>query len=141
MLCRDAGVFLPVNRFSLRCWTTNTAIAPVLRVFMSKILRWISAQLGAWLDRLSYRIIGPLALLLAAAPVYPEPHLLETSRMLIRGELTEAIYIFDFFMHSSGLVLLGAKIGRDRLRNEDEAIEHITEPALSDDAEPKDRRE
>ncbi len=69
--------------------------------------------LGAWLDRLSYPIIVPLALLLAAAPFHPEPHLFETSRMLVAGELTEPIYIFDFLMHSAGLVLVGAKVIRD----------------------------
>ncbi len=84
---------------------------------MTAAFRWIGDHLGAWLDRLSYWIIGPLALLLALAPFYPEPHLWETSRMLVRGELTEPIYIFDFFMHSSGLVLVGAKIGRDLLRD------------------------
>lgn len=90
---------------------------------MTRALRWLGNRLGAWLDRLSYRIIGPLALLLAIAPLYPEPHLVETSRMLIRGELTEPIYIFDFFMHSSGLALVGAKIARDVLnkRNNDGA--------------------
>ncbi len=85
---------------------------------MTKRLRWIRVQLGAWLDRMSYWIIGPLALLLATAPFYPEPHLVETTAMLFRGELTEPIYIFDFLMHSAGLVLLGAKIGRDLLRSD-----------------------
>lgn len=80
---------------------------------MSDVLKWLATKLGAWLDRLSYPILVPLALLLAAAPVFPEPHLFETSRMLVAGELTEPIYIFDFFMHSAGLVLLAAKIGRD----------------------------
>ncbi len=82
---------------------------------MRKAAKWLTRKLGAWLDRLSYPILVPLALLLAAAPFFPEPHLFETSRMLVAGELTEPIYIFDFFMHSFGLVLLGAKIGRDLL--------------------------
>ncbi len=99
---------------------------------MTDVLDWIGQQLAALLDALSYRIIGPLALLLAAAPFYPEPHLVETSRMLVRGELTEPIYIFDFLMHSSGLVLVGAKIVRDVLRDEDEHDEDEKRDVVTD---------
>lgn len=84
---------------------------------MSKLLHWLATRTAALLDQLSYPIIIPLALLLAAAPVVPEPHLFETSRMLVAGELRGAAYIFDFFMHSAGLVIVAAKIGRDLRRH------------------------
>ena len=106
---------------------------------MRDALSWLANKLGAWLDRLSYPILVPLALLLAAAPFFPEPHLFETSRMLVAGELTEPIYIFDFFMHSAGLVLLAAKIGRDLWGDEgrkDDESESDTETS-----EPSDRND
>lgn len=71
-----------------------------------------------WLDALSYKLLVPLALLLALAPFTPEPHLVETTGMLFRGELTEPIYIFDFFMHGAGVFILALKVGADiRRRN------------------------
>ncbi|TXD34609.1 hypothetical protein FRC96_13405 [Lujinxingia vulgaris] len=71
-----------------------------------------------WLDALSYKLLIPLALLLALAPFKPEPHLVETTGMLVRGELTEPIYIFDFMMHGAGLFILALKVGVDiRRRN------------------------
>ncbi|RDV38641.1 hypothetical protein DV096_07470 [Bradymonadaceae bacterium TMQ3] len=71
-----------------------------------------------WLDALSYKLLIPLALLLALAPFNPEPHLVETTGMLVRGELTEPVYIFDFFMHGAGLFILALKVGADiRRRN------------------------
>ena len=85
---------------------------------MKKLLE----KLGAWLDSISYWFLVPVTLLLALAPFSPEPHLVETTGMLFRGELTEPIYIFDFFMHSSLIYLLAIKIFRDlRRRDDDEA--------------------
>src|SRR5690554_2013750 len=70
----------------------------------------------SWMDALSYKWIIPLALLLALAPGPPQPHLVETTGMLFRGELTEPIYIFDFLMHGAGLFVLVLKIGADLRR-------------------------
>lgn len=72
--------------------------------------------LGRWLDELSYKILVPLALLLAGAPFVPEPHLVETTTLLVQGRLTEPMYIFDFFMHGAGLFLVAAKITRDLVK-------------------------
>lgn len=72
--------------------------------------------LGRWLDGLSYKILVPLAILLAGAPFVPEPHLVETTTLLVQGRLTEPIYIFDFFMHGAGLFLVVAKITRDLVK-------------------------
>ena len=46
------------------------------------------------------------AIVMALAPFVPEPHLLEKLRMLVNGELTRAVDIFDLFWHSFLLVLL-----------------------------------
>ena len=73
-------------------------------------------KLGEWLDRLSYLILIPAALLLGLAPFIPEPHLLETTQMLFEGRLTEPIYIFDFLMHGFPTMLLLAKLARDGRR-------------------------
>lgn len=76
-------------------------------------MRKIFGKLGEWLDSISYWFLVPAALALALAPFVPEPHLVETTGMLFRGELTEPIYIFDFFMHSALLYLLAIRVYRD----------------------------
>ncbi len=82
---------------------------------MKKIL----TKLGEWLDSISYWFLVPAAVALALAPFVPEPHLVETTGMLFRGELTEPMYIFDFFMHSSLLYLLAIRVYRDVRRRRD----------------------
>lgn len=81
------------------------------------VIAGLADAVGRWLDRQSYLLLVALALMLALAPLIPRPHLVETTTMLVAGELTEAVYIFDFFMHSAGLVLVGAKVLRDRWRS------------------------
>ncbi len=59
--------------------------------------------------------LGPLViitLVMAFAPFVPEPHLLEKSRMLINGELTKGIDIFDLFWHSILIVILMIRLIR-----------------------------
>ena len=48
--------------------------------------------------------------MLALAPFFPEPHLLEKLRMLGSGELTRPIDIFDLFLHGTPLTLLLIKL-------------------------------
>ena len=71
----------------------------------------------AFLDKipLAYLIIG--AVLLGLAPFFPEPHLFEKMRMLISGELTRPVDIFDLLMHASLPVLLIAKLARMTFTN------------------------
>lgn len=85
-------------------------------------------KLGSWLDSISYWFLVPTAFLLALAPFTPEPHLVETTGMLLRGELTEGIYIFDFFMHSSLLYLVAIKIYRDLRRRRKDSITTADSP-------------
>ncbi len=58
------------------------------------------------IDKLPLIPLTLLAVFMSLAPFVPEPHLLEKSRMLVNGELTHAIDVFDLFWHSFFLVLL-----------------------------------
>jgi hypothetical protein len=51
-----------------------------------------------------------IAIFMALAPFSPEPHLVEKSRMLINGELSKAIDIFDLIWHSFFLILLALRL-------------------------------
>lgn len=61
------------------------------------------------LAQIPYTLLVPFALLLGLAPFQPEPHLVEKLRLLARGQLTQAIDIFDLLMHGAPLTLLVAK--------------------------------
>jgi hypothetical protein len=65
-----------------------------------------------WLDRVPLSLLLPAALLLAAAPFSPEPHLWEKLKMLAAGTLSRPIDIFDLLWHSWLLVLLVLKLAR-----------------------------
>jgi len=43
---------------------------------------------------------------MALAPFVPEPHLAEKIRMLVNGDLTRPVDIFDLFWHSFLIVIL-----------------------------------
>ena len=53
-------------------------------------------------------IIGSLTL--GLAPFSPQPHLFEKLQMLINGELTQAVDIFDFLLHGLFPALLLLKV-------------------------------
>jgi len=59
---------------------------------------------------LIYLVIG--AIFLGLAPFFPEPHLVEKTRMLINGTLTRPVDIFDLVMHASLPILLIIKLAR-----------------------------
>jgi len=61
----------------------------------------------------SYSFLVPVALALGLAPFVPEPHLVEKLRMLLAGELSRPIDIFDLFLHGTPLVVLLVKVGID----------------------------
>lgn len=62
-----------------------------------------------------------LALFLGLAPFFPEPHLVEKIRMLLVGELTKAIDIFDLLLHGAPWVLLLMKLSTKIRVNQSEA--------------------
>jgi len=53
----------------------------------------------ALLDKISYRVIIPLAILMFLAPFLPMPHALEKLSMLLNGTLNKPVDIFDLFFH------------------------------------------
>lgn len=65
-----------------------------------------------YIDRIPLLPLAIAAIFLSLAPFSPEPHLIEKSRMLINGELTKPIDIFDLFLHSFLLVLLAIRLVR-----------------------------
>ena len=65
-----------------------------------------------WLDNLPMTLLLPIAVVLALAPVTPEPPLWEKLKMLAAGELVKPIDIFDLFLHGTPLVLVVLKLLR-----------------------------
>ncbi|MEN8206215.1 MAG: RND transporter [Pseudomonadota bacterium] len=66
-----------------------------------------------WLDNIPYKMLVPLAIILALAPFAPEPHLWEKLKMLFAGTLSRPIDIFDLFLHGTPLVVLLLKLSLD----------------------------
>jgi hypothetical protein len=65
-----------------------------------------------WIDRIPLALLIFLAVWMAIAPVNPEPHLVEKSRMLIQGELTKPLDIFDILYHLAPMLLLSIRAWR-----------------------------
>lgn len=66
----------------------------------------------AWIDKIPVVPLAVAALLLAIAPLSPEPHLVEKLGMLFKGVLTKPLDIFDLFMHGTPLLLLIVRVAR-----------------------------
>ncbi len=58
------------------------------------------------LDLFSFPMLIIISLFLGSAPIGAQPHLLEKINMLMIGQLSAPIDIFDLFMHSTPIVLL-----------------------------------
>ncbi|MGA1614525.1 MAG: RND transporter [Lutimaribacter sp.] len=65
-----------------------------------------------FLDRISWSVALVLAVFLGAAPITPEPHLVEKLRMLVQGQLVRPLDMFDLAMHGAPIVLLVLKAWR-----------------------------
>ena len=70
----------------------------------------------ALLDKLSYAVIIPLAVLMLLAPFRPMPHVLEKLNMLLNGTLSRPIDIFDLFFHLIPTLILLLKLYRSFTR-------------------------
>lgn len=66
----------------------------------------------AFLDRFPLSILLVAALSLGLAPFVPEPHLWEKLRMLVAGDLTKPLDIFDLALHAAPWLLLALKLAR-----------------------------
>ena len=62
------------------------------------------------LARMPWTFLLPVAVVLGLAPFRPEPHLVEKMRMLVHGQLTRPLDIFDLLMHGTPLLLVVGKI-------------------------------
>ena len=62
------------------------------------------------LAKIPWTVLLPLAIVLGLAPFRPEPHLVEKLRMLVHGQLTRPLDIFDALMHGAPLLLVMGKL-------------------------------
>ena len=65
-----------------------------------------------WLDKIPLNILVIIALTLGLAPFVPEPHVWEKLKMLVDGELTRWVDIFDQFLHGTPWLILVLKLLR-----------------------------
>lgn len=65
-----------------------------------------------WIDETSIGIFALIALTLGLAPFMPEPHVWQKLNMLISGELTRPVDIFDLLLHGTPWLLLCIKLIR-----------------------------
>jgi len=72
--------------------------------------------MGAILDKISYGVIVPLAILMFLAPFRPMPHALEKLNMLIDGTLSRPVDIFDLFFHLVPTLIVLLKFCRRFIR-------------------------
>lgn len=63
-----------------------------------------------WLNKIPLLPLAMVAIMLALAPFFPEPHLWQKLKMLFAGELSKPIDIFDLFLHGTPLLLLLVKL-------------------------------
>ncbi|MDZ7905907.1 MAG: RND transporter [Cypionkella sp.] len=61
------------------------------------------------IDQIPLNLVIIAALTLGLAPFFPEPHITEKIRMLMAGNLSKPVDIFDFLMHAAPFALLAAK--------------------------------
>lgn len=66
-----------------------------------------------WIDRIPKWLLVVVAIYLAGAPFVPEPHLTEKWRLFLNGSLSKPIDMFDFFLHTTPLVVLAIRLWRD----------------------------
>lgn len=64
-----------------------------------------------WLDQIPTSLLAVAALFLGLAPFVPEPHAVEKIRMLMEGNLSRPLDIFDLFFHLLPLLLLVLQLG------------------------------
>ncbi len=65
-----------------------------------------------WIDETSVGIFALIALTLGLAPFLPEPHVWQKLNMLVSGELTRPVDIFDLLLHGTPWLLLSIKLVR-----------------------------
>ena len=69
-----------------------------------------------WIDRLPLMPLLVVAVFFAIVPLTATPHLAEKIGMLLDGDLTRPIDIFDLFMHATPSALLIVRLARISLK-------------------------
>lgn len=70
----------------------------------------------AWLDKIPMQTLVIATIFLGLAPFVPEPHLWQKLKMLVAGDLTQPIDMFDMLFHGLPALLLIAKLRRNSKR-------------------------
>lgn len=65
-----------------------------------------------FIDRLPFITVIVVAVMMALAPFFPEPHLVEKARWLMTGHPFKLIDVFDVFWHLLPLGLVAVKVLR-----------------------------
>jgi hypothetical protein len=68
------------------------------------------SMLRRFFAKIPWTVLLTAALLLGLAPFRPEPHLVEKLRMLIHGQLTRPLDVFDLCLHGAPLLLVMGKL-------------------------------
>ena len=68
-------------------------------------------KLKEFLQKIPYSSLIIAAILMGLAPFFPVPHTIEKFQMLLQGELTKPLDIFDLLFHLFPILLLGLKYG------------------------------
>ena len=63
-----------------------------------------------WLRQMPVIPLAIAAVMLALAPISPQPHLIEKLGMLFSGNLVRPIDIFDLILHATPITLLIVKL-------------------------------
>ena len=66
------------------------------------------------LDKIPFRTAIIMTIFLGLSPFIPEPHLWQKLKMLVAGELTQPLDMFDMLFHSAPAMVLLAKIYRHK---------------------------
>jgi hypothetical protein len=74
-------------------------------------------KLQEYIQKIPYSSLFIAAILMGLAPFFPIPHTMEKAQMLLRGELTKSLDIFDLLFHLFPILLLGLKYGIANSKN------------------------
>ena len=72
-----------------------------------------------FLDKITYSALLVAAIFMGLTPFTPMPHVIEKLTMLVNGQLSRPIDIFDLLFHLSPTILLLIKLGRISADNTD----------------------
>lgn len=70
-----------------------------------------------WIDKTSVGFFALIALTLGLAPFLPEPHVWQKLNMLMAGELSRPLDIFDLILHGTPWLLLCVKLARMAMKS------------------------